>query len=267
MGKVYREFSRQMYNKFKHQFPKMRESEIVRKIIKDWEGLSYLQKEALNDRYAATNSLKDEEMGSPYVKKSYQISDTGAKTASPMPNKNFKTNVFPPLFPAKPEYDNDSDYNRYSERPSEDQKSDRSSYSVALHKKALSPISKKERYSNFYKYHYSKLAQEHPKWTSREISHIVKLQWKDLQKKSKESSKRKLTKTKIIRRLISGMSWFFVKSRKNGIPLREARKNWRKLPLESKKLYAWRAAGKNPEDRSNKTIVQVYRCRNVLMLK
>jgi hypothetical protein len=33
MGKLYREFSRQKYSKYKHQFPKMRESEIVSKII------------------------------------------------------------------------------------------------------------------------------------------------------------------------------------------------------------------------------------------
>jgi hypothetical protein len=26
MGKIYREFSRQKYNKYRHQFPKMRES-------------------------------------------------------------------------------------------------------------------------------------------------------------------------------------------------------------------------------------------------
>ena len=36
MGKVYREFSRQKYNKYKAQFPKLRESEIVSKIIKEW---------------------------------------------------------------------------------------------------------------------------------------------------------------------------------------------------------------------------------------
>ncbi len=34
MGKLYREFSRQRYNKYKHQFPRMRESEVVAKIIK-----------------------------------------------------------------------------------------------------------------------------------------------------------------------------------------------------------------------------------------
>ena len=33
-SKVYMEFSRQKYNKYKAQFPKLRESEIVAKIIK-----------------------------------------------------------------------------------------------------------------------------------------------------------------------------------------------------------------------------------------
>ena len=39
-GRVYREFSRQKYNKYKHQYPKMRESEIVSKIIREWDALS-----------------------------------------------------------------------------------------------------------------------------------------------------------------------------------------------------------------------------------
>ena len=36
IGKIYREFSRQKYNKYKAQFPNLRESEIVSKIIKEW---------------------------------------------------------------------------------------------------------------------------------------------------------------------------------------------------------------------------------------
>ena len=39
MGKLYREFSRQKYSKYKHQFPKMRESEIVSKIIHEWDAM------------------------------------------------------------------------------------------------------------------------------------------------------------------------------------------------------------------------------------
>lgn len=51
MGKVYREFSRQKYNKYKHQFPKMRESEIVSKIINEWDSLSFDAKEKLQKQY------------------------------------------------------------------------------------------------------------------------------------------------------------------------------------------------------------------------
>jgi hypothetical protein len=40
LAKLYREFSRQKYNKYRHQFPRMRESELVSKIIKEWEALS-----------------------------------------------------------------------------------------------------------------------------------------------------------------------------------------------------------------------------------
>lgn len=39
LAKLYREFSRQKYNKYRHQFPRMRESELVSKIIKEWEAL------------------------------------------------------------------------------------------------------------------------------------------------------------------------------------------------------------------------------------
>ena len=51
MGKVYREFSRQKYNKYKAQFPKLRESEIVSKIIKEWDNLDSLSKDNLQKIY------------------------------------------------------------------------------------------------------------------------------------------------------------------------------------------------------------------------
>lgn len=51
MSKVYREFSRQKYNKYKHQFPKMRESEIVSKIIKEWDSLDLVAKNNLKKIY------------------------------------------------------------------------------------------------------------------------------------------------------------------------------------------------------------------------
>lgn len=57
MGKVYREFSRQKYNKYKSQFPKLRESEIVSKIIKEWDALDSPAKESLQKAYEKKNYL------------------------------------------------------------------------------------------------------------------------------------------------------------------------------------------------------------------
>jgi hypothetical protein len=51
LSKVYREFSRQKYNKYKLQFPKMRESEIVSKIIKEWDTLDLVAKNNLKKIY------------------------------------------------------------------------------------------------------------------------------------------------------------------------------------------------------------------------
>ena len=52
MGQTYREFSRLKYNKYKHQFPRMRESDIINKIIKDWERLTPAEKDELFKEYS-----------------------------------------------------------------------------------------------------------------------------------------------------------------------------------------------------------------------
>jgi hypothetical protein len=52
LGKLYKEFSRQKYQKYKHQFPRMRESELVSKIIKEWESLSNQEKLRLYQSYS-----------------------------------------------------------------------------------------------------------------------------------------------------------------------------------------------------------------------
>jgi hypothetical protein len=64
MGNVYREFSRQKYNKYKAQFPKLRESEIVSKIIKEWDSLDSAAKESLQKIYEKKNYLTSEDISS-----------------------------------------------------------------------------------------------------------------------------------------------------------------------------------------------------------
>ena len=60
LAKLYREFSRQRYNKYRHQFPRMRESELVAKIIKEWEGLTSNEKEQLYKTYVAEKHIKED---------------------------------------------------------------------------------------------------------------------------------------------------------------------------------------------------------------
>lgn len=46
--KVLWEFSRQKYKNYKHQFPKMRENQIVSKISKKWDTLNNTAKDKLH---------------------------------------------------------------------------------------------------------------------------------------------------------------------------------------------------------------------------
>lgn len=55
--KLYREFSRQKYNKYKHKFPKMKESEIISKVQKEWDSLDEQAKLNLQKFYQQKNYL------------------------------------------------------------------------------------------------------------------------------------------------------------------------------------------------------------------
>ena len=64
MGQVYREFSRQKYNKYKLQFPQLRENELVGRIIKEWDSLDHIAKEELKTLYQAKKHLTDKDISS-----------------------------------------------------------------------------------------------------------------------------------------------------------------------------------------------------------
>lgn len=74
MAKVYREFSRQKYTKYKLQYPKMRESEIVSKIIKEWESLDSLIKDKFQrafeqQKYLSCDDISESENSKKGLKK------------------------------------------------------------------------------------------------------------------------------------------------------------------------------------------------------
>ena len=81
LAKLYREFSRQKYNKYRHQFPRMRESELVSKIIKEWESFGVQEKEDLYRTYITEKHLSDERSES---------SDNNGKGPSPGSSKSKK---------------------------------------------------------------------------------------------------------------------------------------------------------------------------------
>lgn len=84
LAKLYREFSRQKYSKYRHQFPRMRESELVSKIIKEWEGLSGQEKETLFANYTAEKHISEDKSESSEVR----VSPGSSKSKSKMKSQN-----------------------------------------------------------------------------------------------------------------------------------------------------------------------------------
>lgn len=60
MSRVYREFSRQRYTKYRSQFPRLREAELVVKIIKEWEHMDSEHKQQLAAEYIKKNYIKED---------------------------------------------------------------------------------------------------------------------------------------------------------------------------------------------------------------
>lgn len=247
MGKVYREFSRQKYNKYKHQFPKMRESEIVSKIIKEWDTLNSTAKEHLQKIYEKNKCLTLEDissseqlMKSELQKKEAQMS---ARRSAEEIHKSSShqvsaTKIFPPISGSKPQ--SDSEYNRDSKSKDDSKVVESSSPKliVAKTKKILKRSS--SDYISFYKLRYAKLHSTHPRWTSKQISSIIKLEWK--KEKSADKKVRRVSRlgTRKPGKILSGYR-FYRKYR--GFSYRESVKKWIHFPFETK-IY-WTHAASN----------------------
>lgn len=61
--KLYREFSRQNYNRYQLKYPRMKESEIISRVQKEWDILDEHSKLELQKLYQEKNYLDDEELG------------------------------------------------------------------------------------------------------------------------------------------------------------------------------------------------------------
>lgn len=234
MGKVYREFSRQKYNKYKAQFPKLRESEIVSKIIREWDSLDLVAKDNLQKIYERKNYLSNEDISS---SEALAKADLASKEARVVAEKTARKSV-KPSFSATKIHSNvkaasrdGSDFNKGSEHR-DDSRLESSTPQVHVQKhKPIAKVSQSD-YINFYKHHYRKLSQEHKRWTSQQISSVVKLLWKKQKGVTKTQRKRdarlRLTKP------LSGYRYF----RKTRVLDRaQSKYYWHRFPKETKNFW------------------------------
>ena len=86
-------------------------------------------------------------------------------------------------------------------------------------------------YIEFYKGQYSKYAREHPKWTSQQISVIIKLLWKNRLRMREKRLALKTGKVEKSKKIVSGRKAFLSAKGKNGMM------KWKKLPVESRMMW------------------------------
>ena len=239
MGKVYREFSRQKYTKYKAQFPKLRESEIVSKIIKEWDSLDGKAKDNLQKIYEEKNYLTNEDISSSEALVKVELASKEARIAAERSAKKYVK----PSFSATRIHTNvkapsreGSEFNRGSEQKDDSRLGESSSPQVVVRK----PISKasKSDYISFFKYHYQKLSREHKRWTTQQISSVVKLLWK----KKKGDNKVQKRKDRRLRtgKVVSGKRWF---RKQRALTAVEAKQTWRQFPRETRTIWTNEAKG------------------------
>lgn len=233
MGKVYREFSRQKYTKYKAQFPKLRESEIVSKIIKEWDSLDVKAKDNLQKIYEEKNYLTQEDISSSEALVKADLASKELRVAAERSAQKY----IKPSFSATRIHTNvrapsreGSEFNRGSEQKDDSRLGESSSPQVVVRK----PITKatKTDYISFFKYHYQRLSREHKRWTTQQISSVVKLLWK--KKKGDSKTQKKRESRRIGKKPISGRRWF---RKTRHLSASEASQYWKHFPRETRELW------------------------------
>jgi hypothetical protein len=223
------------------------------------------KKEELSARYEANNSLRKDDDDRSCYSTAHKTGQKPALNCSPTPYSKThppRVTVYPPLFPARKEDELDSDFNRNSERHSEDQHSDRSSsYFLAVGREREEKAAgsyKNYHYIQFYKRQYAKLVHEHAKWTAAQISQIIKLQWKHTRSLAKDNTTTK-RKTRKVLKLLSGKIFFRRIHAEKFMTYFDCKNAWKRLPFESKRLYVKRGQGMTEADERllNKETFQV----------
>ena len=143
-----------------------------------------------------------------------------------------------------PYHQEESEFNRHSEKPSQEVKSDRSSYSLMVvhsssSRQEKAGLPKNHHYIVFYKHHYRKLAREHPRWSATKVSQIIKLLWLRRQRVLKKSQSKKIAKVPKQRpiKTLTGRALFFKIKASEGYSSPQIRLKWNKQPCETKQFF------------------------------
>ena len=215
LSTAYRNYSRMRYDQIKQTNKSLRESDIVGKVIKEWEAMNQNQK----TKYVDSNmnsmvTLNVEPLATPQkdaLGKSNQKS-TSVKVDDDMSLDNVEVKEF-----------------------------DLSSDSANKKTKKISKKSQSE-YLSFFKYHFKKLHEEHKKWSSKQISSIIRLLWH----KKKNMNKPISMRTRSVKE-ISGRKFFLKMKKEEGMSVDRRMKMWKHMPLETRKM--WKMKG-NPSMKS-----------------
>lgn len=265
MGKVYREFSRQKYNKYKAQFPKLRESEIVSKIIKEWDSLDILAKQNLQTIYLKKNYLTNEDISSSEALVKADLASKEARIAAEKSaTKHIKSSFSATRFHSnvKPSSRDGSEFNRGSEQKDDSRLGESSSLQVHVKSRAIAKASKSD-YVSFFKHHYQRLTKEHKRWTTQQIASVIKLLWK--KKKGDTKTLRRKDGKLRTSKPVSGRRYF---RRFKHLTAAEANEAWKRLPFESRNLWTYEATGihvNNTKVTNTATFGQIAHVKKVLL--
>ena len=136
----------------------------------------------------------------------------------------------------KPASREGSDFNKGSEQRDDSRNVDSSSPQAFLKTK---PIAKPQGdYIQFFKFHYKSLAQQHRRWSNKQIVSVIKLLWK--KKKSQGKGLRKRDGRLRTSKPLSGRKYFRKTRQLSGWVAFE---KWKRLPLESKHYWGNESRG------------------------
>lgn len=87
------------------------------------------------------------------------------------------------------------------------------------------------QYLQFYKYYHERLSAEHPRWTSTQITTIIKLLWKKRAKQARKRELRRRIGKKGGEKVISGWQYYRKIKESEGHTLLTIKTMWRALPI------------------------------------